>query len=85
MIASRAANPSLPRAKIVNVGSLMSLQASATSVPYTASKHALLGMTRALSVQWSEKNLCVNLLAPGWTATDVPLLSLSLASPSNKA
>jgi 2-deoxy-D-gluconate 3-dehydrogenase len=75
MIASRAADPSLSNAKIINVGSLWSVSGSATSIPYTASKHALLGMTRALSNQWSSKRVNVNVLAPGWTVTDVGLAS----------
>ena len=63
MVASRAADPRLPRAKIINVGSLMALQASAFSAAYTASKHALLGLTRALSNQWSSKGININMIA----------------------
>jgi NAD(P)-dependent dehydrogenase (short-subunit alcohol dehydrogenase family) len=38
---------------------------------YTASKHALVGFTRALALEVSGKGVTVNALCPGYTATDM--------------
>ena len=45
-----------------------------TQVPaYTASKHGLLGVTRALANEWTGQGIRVNGIAPGWMATDLTL------------
>ena len=36
---------------------------------YSASKHAVVGLTKALSNEWTQYGICVNALAPGWIAT----------------
>lgn len=38
-------------------------------VPYITTKGALLGMTRALAVEWGRRNVTVNAVAPGLTRT----------------
>ena len=37
---------------------------------YTASKSAILGLTRALANEWASKNINVNAIAPGYMATN---------------
>lgn len=54
---------------IVNVCSLTSSVGVPTAVPYTSSKSGLLGMTRALSVEWAPKGIRVNAIAPGYYRT----------------
>ena len=38
---------------------------------YTASKHGLLGVTRALANEWTGHGIRVNGVAPGWMATEL--------------
>jgi gluconate 5-dehydrogenase len=54
---------------IVNICSLASSVGIPTAVPYTSSKSGLLGMTRALSFEWAQKNIRVNGIAPGYVHT----------------
>ena len=38
---------------------------------YCASKAALLGLTRALALEWAERNVLVNAICPGWVDTEM--------------
>ena len=52
--------------KIVNVASLLSFQGGIRVPAYTASKHAVAGLTKALANEWAEKGINVNAIAPGY-------------------
>ncbi len=56
--------------KIVNVASLLSFSGGITVPAYTASKHAVAGLTKALANEWAQHNVQVNALAPGYFRTD---------------
>jgi 2-deoxy-D-gluconate 3-dehydrogenase len=56
---------------IVNVVSMNSFHGGMQVPAYTASKHGLLGITRALANEWTERGIRVNGIAPGWMATDL--------------
>ncbi|GAA1846313.1 SDR family oxidoreductase [Agromyces salentinus] len=58
------------RGKIVNIASLLSFQGGKDVASYAASKHALVGLTRALSNEWASGGVQVNAIAPGYIATD---------------
>jgi NAD(P)-dependent dehydrogenase (short-subunit alcohol dehydrogenase family) len=57
--------------RVINVGSIASLKGIRYTSAYCASKHALLGLTRALAVEWGKRNVTVNAVCPGWTETDM--------------
>jgi NAD(P)-dependent dehydrogenase (short-subunit alcohol dehydrogenase family) len=57
---------------IVIVGSVQSMTAISNSVAYVASKHGLLGLTRAMSLDCAAKGIRVNCVCPG--AIDTPML-----------
>jgi NAD(P)-dependent dehydrogenase (short-subunit alcohol dehydrogenase family) len=58
---------------VINVASFVALVGAATSqISYTASKGAVLALTRELAVQFARENIRVNALCPGPVAT--PLL-----------
>ena len=54
---------------IINMCSLSSEVGIPTAVPYTSSKSGLLGMTRALAVEWAPLGIRVNGIAPGYFRT----------------
>ncbi len=62
----RAAIAAGRRGKIVNIASLLSFQGGIRVAAYTASKHAVAGLTQALSNEWAGKGLNVNAIAPGY-------------------
>ena len=59
------------RATIINVGSVVSHVGYADQAAYTASKHALLGMTRALAKEVWKDGIRVHIIAPGGVDTDM--------------
>jgi 2-deoxy-D-gluconate 3-dehydrogenase len=56
--------------KIVNIASMLSYQGGILVPSYTASKHAIMGLTRALANEWAARGVNVNAIAPGFMATD---------------
>ena len=68
--------------KIVNVGSLTSSAALATTSVYGASKGAVAQMTKTMAVEWAQDNIQVNCLAPGFIVT--PLTEQSLWADEKK-
>lgn len=57
------------RGRVVNVGSIMSRFGDAGLVAYTTSKHAVLGLTRALAMELGPQGITVNCVQPGAIAT----------------
>jgi 2-deoxy-D-gluconate 3-dehydrogenase len=57
--------------KIINIGSLMSLFGGPLSLPYAASKGAVVQMTKSLAVAWARDNIQVNCLLPGGIDTEL--------------
>ena len=56
--------------RIINVASMLSFQGGITVPAYTASKHAVAGLTKALANEWAASGVTVNAIAPGYMATD---------------
>lgn len=52
---------------IVNVSSMAGLVAIPNAPAYVASKHAVVGLTKALAVDWGQYNIRVNVVCPGMT------------------
>jgi 2-dehydro-3-deoxy-D-gluconate 5-dehydrogenase len=73
-LCSQAAYPHMVRAgagKIINIGSMMPVFASAYAAPYAASKGGIVQMARAMAVAWAKDNIQVNTILPGWIDTDL--------------
>lgn len=56
--------------KIINIASMLSFQGGINVPGYTASKHAVAGLTKALGNEWAPKGVQVNAIAPGYMSTD---------------
>lgn len=56
---------------IVNVSSEAGLRGSAAGAAYTASKHAVIGLTKSTSVFYAPNGVRTNAVAPGGVATNV--------------
>jgi 2-dehydro-3-deoxy-D-gluconate 5-dehydrogenase len=54
---------------IVTIASLLSFQGGVRVPAYTASKHAVAGMTKALANEWAQSGVNVNAIAPGYIET----------------
>jgi len=59
------------RGKIINVGSVLSFQGGINVVAYTAAKHGVAGLTKALANEWARHGVNVNALAPAYFATEL--------------
>ncbi|KZL89362.1 SDR family oxidoreductase [Clostridium magnum] len=57
--------------KIINIGSALSFTADKKCPPYTASKHAVLGLTKVFANEVGQYNIQTNAICPGFLATDV--------------
>jgi 2-deoxy-D-gluconate 3-dehydrogenase len=56
--------------KIINVASMLSFQGGVFVPGYTASKHAVAGITKAFANELAAHGVNVNAIAPGYMATD---------------
>lgn len=56
--------------RIINVASMLSFQGGILVPGYTASKHAVAGLTKALANEWATSGVTVNAIAPGYMETD---------------
>ncbi|WP_291258633.1 2-dehydro-3-deoxy-D-gluconate 5-dehydrogenase KduD [Fusobacterium sp.] len=61
--------------KIINIASMLSFQGGKFVPPYTASKHAVAGITKAFANELACKNIQINAIAPGYikTANTAPI------------
>jgi NAD(P)-dependent dehydrogenase (short-subunit alcohol dehydrogenase family) len=68
-----AAPPMIARryGRIVNVASTAGLVGYAYCAAYCAAKHGVVGLTRALALEFATHNITVNAVCPGYTDTDI--------------
>ncbi len=57
--------------RVVNIASTAALKGYPYVAAYTASKHALLGLTRALAQEFSRAGVTINAVCPGFTETQI--------------
>lgn len=56
---------------VVNIASTHSFKIIPHTFPYPVAKHALIGLTRSLGIEYAERNVRVNAIAPGYTDTQI--------------
>jgi len=57
--------------RIVNVASIAGLAGAPYIAAYCAAKHGVIGLTRALALEFARKNITVNAVCPAYTETDM--------------
>lgn len=57
--------------RIINIASVLSFQGGITVASYSASKHAIQGLTRAMANELAGEDIRVNAIGPGYMATDI--------------
>lgn len=72
--------------RIINIASVLGHVAPSmqTAVAYSAAKSGLLGMTRALAVEWAAHRINVNAICPGFVLTDLTASRLADAEYERK-
>jgi len=76
LMSQAVANASMIPAKrgaIVNLSSLAGLAALPNDAGYSASKHGVIGLTKALGVEWAKYGIRVNAVSPGMSETPASL------------
>ena len=63
--------------RIINIASIAGKAGLRYSAAYTASKHALLGLTRSVALDYAAKGVTVNCVCPGWVQTEMVEQTLS--------
>jgi 2-deoxy-D-gluconate 3-dehydrogenase len=59
------------RGKIINITSVLAFQGGINVTAYTAAKHGVAGLTKALSNDWASRGINVNGLAPSFFVTEL--------------
>lgn len=59
------------RGSIVNIASILGAAVMKTLAPYSASKAAVIALTRAMALELAREKIRVNALAPGYFATEI--------------
>lgn len=70
----RAVLPTMLTAKsgrIVNISSINGKKGNAFNSAHCTVKHALIGLTRALALEYAESGITVNAVCPGWVKTQL--------------
>ncbi|MCJ7797051.1 MAG: SDR family NAD(P)-dependent oxidoreductase, partial [Thermoleophilia bacterium] len=76
LLASRAVSAGMRARKcgrIINIASATFWSGSANWAHYVASKGALIGLTRVMAKELGSDDICVNVVAPGFTLTEASL------------
>ncbi|HEY0917614.1 3-hydroxybutyrate dehydrogenase [Devosia sp.] len=64
--------------RIVNIASVSGLVAAAGKAPYAATKHGLVGLTKAVALETAREPVTCNAVCPGWVLT--PLVERQIQS-----
>jgi NAD(P)-dependent dehydrogenase (short-subunit alcohol dehydrogenase family) len=66
--------------RIVNMSSVLGRFGVSGYTAYCASKHAVIGFTRALALELAERRITVNAICPGWVDTEMAAQGMRLGA-----
>jgi 2-deoxy-D-gluconate 3-dehydrogenase len=75
-VCCQAAYPAMCRnggGKMINIGSMMAIFGAAYAAAYSASKGAIVQLTKSLATAWAKDNVQVNAVLPGWIDTELTI------------
>jgi len=84
--ASKAAIPMMKKngfGRIINIASVHGLVASVNKPAYVASKHAIIGLTKANALELAGTGVTVNAICPGWVFTPLVAAQVQLRAEKN--
>lgn len=72
LLSQAAARTMAPRGngRVINIASVLAFQGGIRVPGYTAAKHAVAGLTKALANEWAGQGITVNAIAPGYVVTE---------------
>ncbi len=79
-ICAQAVLPGMQAAKwgrIINIASVAGVTGYAGIAAYVAAKHGLVGLTRALALEFARDGITANALCPGYTETDMAAAAIA--------
>jgi len=80
-LVTRATLPLMPEGgRVINVSSVLGRFGVPGYTAYCASKHAIIGFTRALSLELAPRAIAVNAVCPGWVETDMAVEGMTLGA-----
>lgn len=80
-LVTRAALPLIPEGgRVINMSSVLGRFGVPGYTAYCASKHAVIGFTRALALELAPRAITVNALCPGWVDTDMAVEGMTLGA-----
>jgi NAD(P)-dependent dehydrogenase (short-subunit alcohol dehydrogenase family) len=63
--------------RVINIASTAARVAFPYTAAYVASKHGVLGLTRAVALEAQQRGVTVNAICPGWIDTDMTTASIA--------
>jgi ketoreductase len=66
--------------RIINLSSVLGRFGVPGYTAYCASKHAIIGFTRALALELTSRSITVNAICPGWVETDMAVEGMTLGA-----
>lgn len=66
--------------RVINMSSVLGRFGVAKYTAYCASKHGVIGFTRALALELVKRHITVNALCPGWVETDMATEGMTLGA-----
>ncbi|HEY3478826.1 MAG TPA: SDR family oxidoreductase [Streptomyces sp.] len=69
----RSASPHLKASegRVINIASILGLVAIRNDTAYISAKHALIGLTKAVALEWARQGVRVNAVCPGYVETSM--------------